>query len=251
MLRKYKNRPRDEAMELIEIHISENRLMPHDKLPSERDMCDMWNLNRATLRSATRRLIQENRLYAKVGAGTFVAPPKFVRNLQDMETLACVAEKAGRTLTTAVLHTEILECNKELSQKLKVMLGHKLFALQRVRSLDGVPFILELSYVDYERCRGIERFDLAADSLYRILREEYGVQVDRGQESIGITYATEQEAELLGIPVGTAAFFMNGVSSDAGGRAVECFKAISRADQILFTSELTNNGGPRADGGTA
>lgn len=226
-------------MELIESHIVENDLQPHDKLPSEREMCAMWNLNRATLRSAMRRLIMENRLYTKGAMGTFVAPPKFVRNLQDMETLASVAGKTGRKLSTCMLHAGVIECNKELSQKLQLTLGHRVYALQRLRSIDDVPFILELSYVDYERCPGIEAFDLAGTSLYRILREEYGVDVCHGQESIGITFATEQEAGLLGIPAGTAAFFMNGIACDAADRPVECFKAISRPDQIIFTSVLT------------
>lgn len=244
MLKQYKHRPRDEAMELIETHIAQNGLVPHDKLPSERDMCDMWNLNRATLRSAVRRMIMEHRLYARVGAGTYVAPPKFVRHLQDMESLASTAEKMGRGLTTRLLHSGMLECNKELSQKMRLKLGHRIFVLQRLRSLDGVPTTLELSYVDYERCPGIENRNLSAESLYSILRADYGIQVTHGQENIGITYATEQEAELLGIAQGTPAFYVNGVACDAEDRPVECFKATSRADQLLFTSVLTAQGGP-------
>lgn len=239
MLKQYKHRPRDEAMELIETYIAEHNLTPHVKLPSERDMCDMWNLNRATLRSAVRRMIMEHRLYARIGAGTYVAPPKFVRHLQDMESLARTAEKTGRTLTTRLLHSDMLECNKELSQKMRLKLGHRIFVLQRLRSLDGVPTTLELSYIDHERCPGIEKRDLSAESLYAILRADYGIQVTHGQENISITYATEQEAELLDIAQGTPAFYVNGVTCDTDDRPVECFKSTSRADQLLFTSVLT------------
>ena len=52
-------RPRDEATEHIECYILEKKLPPHAKLPSERDMCSMWNFNRTTLRSAIKRLIVE------------------------------------------------------------------------------------------------------------------------------------------------------------------------------------------------
>ncbi len=248
MLKQYKHKPRDEAMELIETYIVSEGLKPHDKLPSERDMCDMWDLNRATLRSAVRRMILEHRLYARVGAGTYVAPPKLVRHLQDMEALAITAEKMGRTLSTRLLHTGFIECNKELCQKMRLTLGHRLFVVQRLRCLDDVPTILELSYVDYERCPGIENRDLSTESLYSILRSDYGIEVTHGRENISITYATEQEAGLLGVPEGTPAFYVNGVACDSDDRPVESFKATSRADQLLFTSVLTAKAGPSPEG---
>ena len=45
-------KPRDEAMENIENYIIRNGLKTDDKLPSERTMCEMWNLNRSTLQIA-------------------------------------------------------------------------------------------------------------------------------------------------------------------------------------------------------
>ena len=45
MKEKNQNRSRDEAVEKIECYIIENKLKPHAKIPSERDMCDMWNIN--------------------------------------------------------------------------------------------------------------------------------------------------------------------------------------------------------------
>ena len=46
----------------------------------------MWGLNRATLRAALRRLIELGRIYSLKGSGTYVAPPKLERNLQDAKS---------------------------------------------------------------------------------------------------------------------------------------------------------------------
>lgn len=45
-------RPREQALEQIMAYILENKLSADDKLPPEREMCQMWGVNRCTLRSA-------------------------------------------------------------------------------------------------------------------------------------------------------------------------------------------------------
>jgi len=74
---------RDQITELVEALIIDRGLEPGDKLPSEREMCEMWGLNRMTLRNALKRLADYGVVESKVGLGTFVAEPKMVRNLQD------------------------------------------------------------------------------------------------------------------------------------------------------------------------
>ena len=59
----YGNRTRNEAIEKIESYIIKNKLAPHEKIPSERDLCEMWDFNRTTLRSAIQHLIIEGKLY--------------------------------------------------------------------------------------------------------------------------------------------------------------------------------------------
>lgn len=47
MEQKQRVRHRDEAVEPIECHLRTNDIPPHGKLPAEREMCEMWGLNRA------------------------------------------------------------------------------------------------------------------------------------------------------------------------------------------------------------
>lgn len=243
MAKEYKNRPRDEAAEQIENYMVQHNLMPHDKLPSERKICEMWGFNRATLRSAIRKLIEEGRLYSKIGSGTYVAPPKAVRNLQDMQPMAEVAAQAGKELSSVVLYTDIVECTKQLSKKMQLMLGHKLFEMHRVRFMDGVPGVIEITYIDYERCVGIEKHDFSKESLYHVLDKEFGVKVQSGTQKVGITYTTKEEGELLQVAEGSPVFFISGIAKDTGGRIVECFKSVARPDQYQFSSELTRGKG--------
>lgn len=239
MVHPHQLRPRDEAAELLECYIAEHQLQPHQKLPAERKLCELWQVNRSTLRSAIHKLVVEGKLYSKVGSGTFVAPPKLVRNLQDMEFMGSVAAKAGKRLTSRVIAMDVIESNKQISQKLKIPLGHRVFALSRLRFIDEVPTMIETGYINYNYCAGIEKYDFAERSLYETLVGDYDLDPIQGQEKLSITYTTGEEADLLQVPEGTAVFFLSGVSCGQLNQPIEYFKSVVRADQIRFSSMLT------------
>ena len=228
---------RAQAVEQIECYIRQHKLAPQGKLPAEREMCEMWDLNRTTLRSAIKRLTSEGKLYSLKGSGTYVAPPKLERRLQDVKSTTESVRGAGHLLRNLVLDVQVIEYNKYLSKKLEVPLGHKVFYLRRLRIMDGSPYAIECSYTNYELCRGIEEYDFTDESLYRVLGY-YGIYPSHGQESVGITYATEDEARHLEVKEGDYLFYLSGVTRDAEDRLIEYCKSVVRADKVRFSTVL-------------
>ncbi|NLJ30956.1 MAG: GntR family transcriptional regulator [Clostridiales bacterium] len=235
----YRSRPRDAAAEQIECYLCENGLKAGDRLPSERDMCGRWGFNRTTLRSAIHRLIVEGVLINRVGSGTFVAPKKLVCNLQDLRAFSVVVAESGRSLENRLVTAQMIECSKPLAQKLKQPLGHRIFEMMRVRVVDSVPVLLETSYVDAERCRGIEQYDFEAGSLYATLERDYGIALKNGIEKLGVTYAGTDEAQLLEVPEGSPLIHRVGIAEDFDGVPVEYFKSVARSEYLRFASVLT------------
>lgn len=234
----YKNRSRDEAIEKLEYYIHKNKLKPHDKLPSERDFCEMWSFNRTTLRFAIQRLIIEGKLYQKKGSGTYVAEPKIVRNLQSLKSLSEEVLYNDKTLTSKVLDFGVIESNKETTKSLHLPLGKKVYVMSRLRFMDEEPFTIETSFMNYDRFSNLNSHDFSKESLYDVLKESYGVEVVKGEETIGITYATDYEAQLLNIEPGRALFYVTGAVYDEANEPVEYFKSIVRADKMKFSSVL-------------
>ena len=97
---------------------------------------------------------------------------------------------------------------------------------------------IEANYLDSAICPGIEQHDFSDESFYNVLAH-YGITVDHGHQTIGITYATEGESELLEVPVGAPLFYVSGISFDSQNRSIEVFKSVTRADKIRFSSILT------------
>lgn len=230
-------RHRDEAVELIECYLQRHDLAPHGKLPGERELCEMWGLNRTTLRTAIRRLIEMGRLYSLKGSGTYVAPPKLERNLQDAKSTTESVRGAGHKLRTRVLETQIVEASTYVAEKLRIDPGKKVFYMRRLRIMDGVPYMIETNYVNLELCPRLPDYDFGDESLYRVLNY-HRVYPSQGQEFVGITYATESEAKHLQVLEGGPLFFLTGVTEDYNGVPVEYFKSVARPDKVRFSSVL-------------
>ncbi len=58
--------------EMLRNQIQQGFYHCHQKLPSERDLCQLYNLSRMTARRALKELVDEGLAYTRVGKGTFV-----------------------------------------------------------------------------------------------------------------------------------------------------------------------------------
>ena len=235
-----RQKPRDEAIEKIESYIIKNRLQAHDKLPSERTMCNMWNLNRSTLRSAIKQLILQGKIYNKNGSGTFVAQEKVVRNLQDVRGMHRTAADAGREMVSKMLDFSLCETSKSIGRKMELPLGHKLWRLERVWIMDGIPVMISVIHLDAERFPELDTYDFGKVSLYDVLSENYGVDIRTRYEKISISSCDEREAGYLQVEEGTPILYQSGVSRDDADKVFECFQEVTRAEYICLGSELTN-----------
>ncbi len=59
--------------EMLQNQIEQGIYHSHQKLPSERDLCQYYNLSRMTARRALKELVNEGLVYTRVGKGTFVS----------------------------------------------------------------------------------------------------------------------------------------------------------------------------------
>lgn len=237
MEQKQRVRHREEAVELIECYLQANDIPPRGKLPAEREMCEMWGLSRTTLRAAIRRLTEMGSLYSLKGSGTYVAPPKLERNLQDAKSTTESVRGDGRQLKTTVLESEEILADHYISEKLQVPEGTRVLFMRRLRIMDGVPYMIETNYVNLSLCPRLIDHDFTNESLYRVL-SYYNIFPASGEESIGITYATGSEARQLRIEEGGSLFFLTGIARDYNNVPVEFFKSVARPDVVRFSSIL-------------
>ena len=236
-LQEYVVRPREAALEALRAYLRQNRLKAGDRLPAEREMCEMWSCNRSTLRSAINRLVKSGELEVRPGSGIYYSGDKYRRKLQGLKSFEEETTLQGRPHESRLLAFEKIESDKRLSRLFRVTLGTQLWHLSRLRFADGRVLQIESSYFLAERFPDIDRFDFARDSLYRVFEQEYGVVPTQGEERISTTRVGE-EAELLEIPNETPIFRIESRTYDQDGAMLEYCRVMIRPDRVMLISRM-------------
>lgn len=186
---------------VLALQISRGELCPHQKLPSERELCRSFGISRMTVRHALSTLAQAGLVYAQPGKGVFVADPRLALNVRV--SLAGFSEDvllSGATPSSILLQSYLCQAlAPELAHALHVTEKEELVTIKRLRMVDNVPLALQTAYLPHRLCPDILCYDLAAQSLIRILGKEYGLRLARAEQTVRATLATPEEQELLNL----------------------------------------------------
>jgi GntR family transcriptional regulator len=185
---------------ILASQINRGELRPHEKLPSERQLCRNFGISRMTVRHALGALAQGGLVYTQPGKGIFVADPRLSLNVQV--SLAGWSEdilRSGATPSSTLLKACLSLATPELAKALHVAQGEELVRIDRLRMVDNVPLAVQTAYLPHRLCPGILRYDLATQSLIRTLGKEYGLRLAQAEETVRAILANPEERDLLGL----------------------------------------------------
>lgn len=152
-------------------------------------------------------------------------------------TAAC--ESSGLKVTNEVIKREIIEPEIEDKKDLELDDNDKLVYIQRLRNADGEPLMLENNYFSCRKFEFLLTEDLSG-SLYELLRKKYNINPSDSHNSgsnrttIEMVKATEEETDLLKIPIGEPLFYIKTVIYDDKNRAVHIGKQYIIAERYKF-----------------
>ncbi len=237
-MKEYSIQAGSEAIEKLVNFIDINRLAANTRIPSERDLCEMWGVSRTTMRNAVDTLVEWGLLYRIPNLGVYVAPPKLVRNLVGVTSLKDEIRQKGIHMSTKIIHSGMIEVTKQISKKLKIPLGKKVYEFIRLRTIDFESCILETNYVDRLSFPEFEKHYTERSSMDYLFRNIYHKKQTSGKEDISVTYVSKEEAALLNIQQGDPVFFTSGVVMDEMEKPMYYYKSLFRADQFKFVSVI-------------
>jgi GntR family transcriptional regulator len=85
---------------------------------------------------------------------------------------------------------------------------------------------------------GLTKQDFEDHSFYELLRNRYGITIASGTQSIEPTVTSEEESEVLNVPLHTPAFLFERTTVSESGRIVEFVRSIYRGDRYRLVAEL-------------
>lgn len=142
-----------------------------DQIPSERELCEMFQISRMTARQAVNELVKEGKVKREKGRGSFVSSPQFLQ--KNIRSFTDTLLEQGYKPSTEILEVCSVYHLKDISTSLGVSLDTQFHKIKRLRLANKVPVALETVYIPKYRCENLGDYNLK-ESLYQILEEEFG-----------------------------------------------------------------------------
>lgn len=191
-----------------------------EKIPSEYELCEKYNVSRITVRNALSELEAEGYLIKKQGKGTFATTPKLFRPLRDAVGFTESCRAAGMESLSVVLKREVLPLDERMKDILNLDDYDQVLYIQRLRLADGAPLMIENNYYSYKNYSFLMDEPLTG-SLYELLANKKGILCDRSLKMvITVTTASGELVRLLQIANGDPLFVMDGLMADSQGHPV-------------------------------
>ena len=227
--------------------IERRGLMAGDRLSGDHELSATYNVSRTVVRQALAELEHEGVVERVKGRGTFVAGGKTGEGLVQAPLTGLYEDVAARGghLTSVVRRQEVVPADDQVAAELDVQPGHPVSLIERLRLVDGRPWVLTVTHIPHDVAPGLVTEDLSDQSLYALLEGKYAVRLAFGRRSVEAALAGASLARSLGIRRGAPVLVLRNVSFGTDGRPVETFVAYHRGDRSRFEVELAR----RADRG--
>lgn len=199
-----------------EIHLKVYR--PGDRMPSETELGEKYQVSRITVRRAVKELCEEGILVRKQGKGTFVLDHANYRRLdRGIYGFHDLLEKKGKKVTVDILEKSVIHVKPSYARDLKIGLEEDVVYLRRVMYADAVPIMIDTSYLPANRFPGVYDKLEGNVALFRLLRQEYGVSQEKYYKVLKVQKATKEMSRLLNCHVGDPMFDLFKITYDADG----------------------------------
>ncbi|WP_374357038.1 GntR family transcriptional regulator [Chitinimonas sp.] len=204
-----------------------------EALPSERVLCEVLDISRVTARKAMDILFEQGLIVRRQGSGTYIAP-RLVQPLSRLTSFSEEIRSRGFTPTSRWLSRDIGIASQEEVLRLGLSPSASVARLRRLRMADNTVMAIETSILP---SRYMPEPTKVGDSLYAWM-DAHGASVVRALQHLKAVNASDEMAQLVGLPTGTAMLMITRIGYLESGLPVELTYTYCRNDYYDFVAEL-------------
>jgi GntR family transcriptional regulator len=208
---------------------------PGTPVAPERELAQQFGTSRTTVRQAIAELVVDGRLARRQGSGTFVARPKLMA-VRPLTSFSQDLDSDGWRPGSIVLDIRDESAEGDVCAHLAVEPGSPVHRVERLRTAAGEAIAHEVAYLPGPLPGLSERLE-GGGSLYRSLREDYGISLTGAEDTVETVLADPGQAELLGVETGLPMLLIHRTGWDGSGRRVEWTRSAFRGDRFRFISQ--------------
>jgi GntR family transcriptional regulator len=210
---------------------------PGALLPSERHLVEHYRISRATVRHALDALERDGLVRRVPGRGTIVRPAAFEQPLHAPYSFFAQLAQLGLRLEDQPIQQHEVSASEAQARALGIAPGSELIHIQRVRSLEGVPFTLDNCYLIARLCPELRHTQLSG-SLYQWLSEARDLPVVHCTDTLTATVADRAMAAVLDVMPGAPLMRIERIAYTRGDLPLHLAVNNVRGDRCRFRVAL-------------
>lgn len=183
-----------------------------DKLPTNMQLCELFNVSRITINRALSELEAEGYIEKFQGKGCYVKFKEINQNMSNFYSFTNELKKMNKRPSSIFLSLKLLKPDVEVMEKLNITSDDRVFLLKRLRLADGVPVCYDRSYIPEKYIPSFKKEMIKNDSLYETMEEYYGFSPNNSEETIEAIILKDKDAEKLKLEYGSPALLVKRVS---------------------------------------
>lgn len=192
----------------------------NQRLPSERELAEELQTTRLTLRDALFQLEIEGKVFRMDRRGWYVSGKRLSFDIGLDKGFMTNVSDQGYVPTTELIFCEEEMASSMLAEALNISKGDPVYHIQRKRSINNRPVLIEDIYLDLSRYPGLHHANLDS-SLSVVLADIYGIKVKYSDIQITPIAFNDLHAKSLHVSPGTPGTLITRTSYDADCKVME------------------------------
>ncbi|MFD0887932.1 GntR family transcriptional regulator, partial [Streptosporangium algeriense] len=171
------------------------------------------------------------------GVGTTVAAEKYPHDLHRLLGLAETLHEHGR-VTNEVRTMSLIAPPAAVGRRLGLAAGEQVVYLERLRSLNGLPLSLDLTYLVRDVGEPLFDADLEGNDIFVLLERVTGQPLGTAELTMEAVNADAHTAAVLDAPRGAALLMIERLTHLSDGRPVDLEYVRFRGDRLTMRGHL-------------
>ena len=220
--------------EVLRDQINGKLLLPLQKLPSERELSELFSITRISVKSALDSLEIEGLIYREDRRGWFVSPPRVKYNPLSRCHFHQMISEQQRIAETQLLAVKSMMAPSSIANILELSELTPIHVIERLRYIDGRAVLF------VENCLISEFFpdilsENLAQSLTTLYEKKYGYKNSRSHFDFIPTSAPENVAHALNIRPGQQILKICRVNYNQHHQIIDCEFEYWRPDAVIIS----------------
>ncbi len=226
----------NQLVNILRRKIAGGEYRPGERLPSEAELCNQYQVSTITARRAIKILVEQDIAETRKGQGTFLKPLTLGNATFDLHGLQNIF--SDERTTVRIMSANAVSATENVARKLQIKQGTRVIFIRRLLLQDNIPIMLHREYLILDPTNPTVEAELEVTALGGLFTGTGKTILKRGELTVDVTGLKDDEAKILKHDIGAPAFRIEHIFYNFHDEVVSWGWFICRGDRLRFTTKV-------------